>query len=79
MSVQKVCRWIRMFREERRTNEARSSRPPVGFSDSFKNVQQLRDTLEEDRRMTISELWYSLQSPDCNRASVGRIFFSFFS
>jgi len=75
MSVQSVRKWCRSFREEGRTDvhdEPRSGRPSDSTTDIF-NVQQLRDLLEEDRRMTISELCFRLQSPDCSRASVGRI------
>lgn len=75
MSVQMVRSWRKQFVEEGRTDvhdSARSGRPSDS-TDNLYNVQQLRDLLEEDRRMTISEMHYRLQSTDCSRASVGRI------
>lgn len=74
ISIQMIRRWRKIFIEEGRTDVhdmPRSGRPSDTLN--LENVQQLRDLLEEDRRMTISELHYALQSPDCSRASVGRI------
>lgn len=74
MSVQMVRRWKKLF-EERWTEVVdlpRSGRPNTSTS-LFDNIQQIRDLLEEDRRMTLTEICSRLQTVDCSRASVGRI------
>ncbi len=40
---------------------------------TIEHIQQLRDLLEEDRRMTVSELCFHLQAADCARTSVYKI------
>ncbi len=74
MYIQMVRRWMRAYREEGRTDvhdAPRSGRP--SDSKTFENVQQIRDLLYEDHRMTISELCFRLQAPECARTSVFRI------
>ncbi len=46
---------------------------------SFENMPQVHNLLEEDRRMTISELGLCLLSPDCARTCVWRIIHNIFS
>ncbi len=74
MSIQKVCKWEKKCEDGRTAVDdmPRSGRPNDSIS-SFDNIQQIRDLLEDDRRMTIIEILLCLQSPDCSRASVGRI------
>lgn len=73
MSIQMVRRWIKIFKEGRTETHdlPRSGRPAESMT--FDNIQQIRDLLEEDRRMTITDLCIRLQAADCSRTSVGRI------
>ncbi len=73
MTITMVGRWVKQFEEGRTdaNNAERTGRP----SDSMiiENIQQLRNLLEEDRRMTVSELCFRLQAADCDRTSVYKI------
>ncbi len=52
-------------------NTERISRPSNSMT--IENIQQLRDLLEEDRRMTVSELCFHLQAANCARTSMYKI------
>ncbi len=54
-----------------KTTQERCIRPNDSMS-VFKNIQQVRDLLEEDRRCSIVELCSRLHSPDCSKTSVWR-------
>ncbi len=73
MTITMVGRWMKQFEEERTSmNHAeRTSRPSDSMT--IENIRQLLDLLEEDRRMTVSELCFHLQVADCARTSVYKI------
>ncbi len=68
-----VGHWVKQF-EEGKTDVnkvERTGRPSDSMT--IENIQQLRDLLEEDRRMTVSELCFRLQAADCAPTSVYKI------
>ncbi len=74
MSKTWVYEWQNMFLRgcTNFANEEWSGRPSDSTS-AFENIQQIRDLLKEDRRMSITELCTLLRSPDCACTSVWRI------
>ncbi len=73
MTIIMVGRWVKQFEEGRTdvNNVERTGRPSDSMT--IEKIQQLRDLLEEDRRMTVSELRFRLQAADCARTSVYKI------
>ncbi len=65
--------WVKQFEEGRTdvNNAERTGRPADTMT--IENIQQPRDLLEEDRRMTVVELFSHLQVADCARTSVYKI------
>ncbi len=67
-----VGRWVKQFEEGRAdVNTERTSRHSESMP--IENIQQLCDLLEEDCRMTVSELCFRLQVADCTRTSMYKI------
>jgi len=74
MTIQQVRNWRCDFLNSctQLSDKPHSGRPSDSVHAS-ENVQQVRNLLEEDRRMSIPEICLQLQSPDCSRSSVWRI------
>ncbi len=73
MTITMVGRWVIQFEEGRTdvNNAEQTGRPSDSMA--IENIQQLRDLLEEDRCMTVSELCFHLLAADCARTSVYKI------
>ncbi len=73
MTITMVGRWVKQFEEGRTNmnNRERTGRPSDSMT--IENIQQLRDLLEEDRCMTVSELCFHLQVANCTRTSLYKI------
>ncbi len=73
MTITMVGRWVKQFEEGGTdvNNAERNGQPSDSMT--IENIQQLQDLLEEDCRITVSELCFHLQSADCTRTSVYKI------
>ncbi len=71
MSSGMVCRWRRLFQERRIRveDEEHSGRPCDSIIEE--NVATVRPLLEQDRRLTLAQLFFLLnESSDCSRATI---------
>ncbi len=73
MTITMVGCWVKQFEEGR--TDVNNAEQTGRRSDSMtiENIQQLCNLLEEDRRMTVSELCFCLQAANCTRTYMYKI------